>query len=328
MLAAIDKDALMNDLLESLRFGFIERPAAASRPGKVTLVGAGPGDPELLTMRAWRTITQARIALIDALVSKEILDLLPRDAERIDVGKRCGGKAVPQNDTIALMLSLARSGRSVLRLKGGDPMIFGRGGEEAQALAAAGIAFEVVPGISAAQGAAALAGMPLTHRDHAQAVVFATAHLRDDAGPRPGRFREAPAPSGTSEHGERKGTGSARRVHLDWELLARPRQTSVIYMGVLALPEICAALTQHGLPAGTPAAVVLDISRPTMRTVAGTLETLPARAAAAAVRPPGLIIVGEVVALAEQLAPALHAAASVEQAAEIPVGVAFARQRA
>jgi uroporphyrin-III C-methyltransferase len=260
----------------------IDRPAdAASAPGKVTLVGAGPGDPELLTMRAWRAITHARTVLIDALVSQEILDLLPHHAQRIDVGKRCGGKAVPQQDTIALMLSLARSGKPVLRLKGGDPTIFGRGGEEAQALAAAGVPFEIVPGITSAQGAAALAGMPLTHRDHAQAVVFATAHVRDDA-------------------------GAAHRVELDWELLARPHQTTVIYMGVLSLPEICAALVRHGLAASTPAAVVQDISRPTMLTVTGTLETLPARAAAATVRPPGLIVIGGVVGLSEQLAPAVE----------------------
>lgn len=270
----------MNDLREPLRF--IPRATASGAPARVTLVGAGPGDPDLLTVRAWRAITQARTVLVDALVSDEILALLPREAERVDVGKRSGNHTLPQEQIIALMIRLARSGKPVLRLKGGDPTVFGRGGEEAQALAAAGVPFELVPGITAAQGAAALAGMPLTHRDHAQAVVFATGHLRND--------------------------GGQRRVDLDWDLLARAHQTVVIYMGVSALPEICAGLMRHGLPGSMPAAVVEDIARPGMRRVTGTLDNLPQRATAAAVRSPALIVVGEVVALSEVLVPVLGAA--------------------
>lgn len=272
----------MFDLHPSLHFA--AGSPAAGRPAKVTLVGAGPGDPELLTVRAVRALGQAQVALIDHLVSEEVLDLLPPAAERIDVGKRAGLHTVPQDEIIALMLRLARAGRPVLRLKGGDPYIFGRGGEEAQALAAAGIPFEVVPGISAAQGAAALAGIPLTHRDHAQTLVFATGHLRRDGG-----------------------SGEARALDLDWELLARPRQTVVVYMGVGALPLLCEQLIAHGRNADTPAAVVERIARAGMRTIAGTLRTLPELARAQRVRPPALIIVGEVVALHTELSTELSA---------------------
>jgi uroporphyrin-III C-methyltransferase len=216
------------------------------------------------------------VVLYDQLVGADILDLLPQEADRIDVGKHAGRHTLPQEQIIELMVGLARSGRPVLRLKGGDPYIFGRGGEEAQALAAAGIPFEVVPGISAAQGAAALAGIPLTHRDHAQALVLATGHLRADG----------------------------QDLDLDWPLLARPQQTVVIYMGVGALPRICQQLVAHGLASDTPAAVVENIARAQMRTVTGTLQTLPALAAEAAVRPPALIIVGQVVALHDTLAAA------------------------
>ena len=267
----------MNDLLNLALHPPAATGGAPPRPGKVTLVGAGPGDPELLTVRAWRALRHAQVVLYDQLVGSEILDLLPADADRIDVGKHAGHHTLPQEQIIELLLNLARAGRPVLRLKGGDPYIFGRGGEEALALAEAGIPFEVVPGISAAQGASALAGMPLTHRDHAQALVFATGHLRAD------------------------GHGQGRAVDLDWELLARPRQTVVIYMGLAALPEICHQLAAHGLPAGHPAAVVQDIARPSMRTVTGTLATLPQRVQDAGLRPPALIVVGEVVRLHHQL---------------------------
>jgi len=266
----------LSDLHLSLHLAPTPPPPAAGRPAKVTLVGAGPGDPELLTLRAVRALREAEVVLIDQLVSDEVLDLLPPSAERIDVGKRAGHHTLPQDQIIALMLRLALAGRPVLRLKGGDPYIFGRGGEEAQALAAAGVPFEVVPGISAAQGAAALAGMPLTHRDHAQTLVFATGHLRGD--------------------------GEQRTLDLDWELLARPRQTVVVYMGVGALPLLCERLIAHGRGADTPAAVVENIARAGMRTVTGTLRTLPDLARAQGVRPPALIVVGEVVALHEQLA--------------------------
>ncbi|MDL2337813.1 MAG: uroporphyrinogen-III C-methyltransferase, partial [Pseudomonadota bacterium] len=184
------------------------------RVAKVTLVGAGPGDPELLTLKAAKALRAASLVMYDHLVGKEVLDLVPRCADRIYVGKESGHHTLTQDGIIELMVRLARSGRPVLRLKGGDPYIFGRGGEEVQALAAHGIPFEVIPGISAAQGAAACAGIPLTHRDHAGALVFVTGHLRSQ--------------------------GDERVVDLDWPMLARPGQTVVIYMGVGTLPVICA----------------------------------------------------------------------------------------
>ncbi len=270
-------------LLEPLRF----TSSAAPEPGcaaRVTLVGAGPGDPELLTVKAWRALREARVVLYDQLVGDEILALVPADADRIDVGKHAGRHTLPQEQIIELMIRLAQAGRPVLRLKGGDPYIFGRGGEEAEALAAAGVPFDVVPGISAAQGAGALAGIPLTHRDHAQTLVFATGHLRADG----------------------------HATALDWDLLARPHQTVVIYMGVGALSAICRELTAHGRAPGTPAAIVENIARPTMRTVTGTLQTLPGLATKTAVRPPALIVVGEVVALHQTLGrQAPSAAASI-----------------
>lgn len=277
----------MSVIDEPLRFEPATAPAAPA-PAKVTLVGAGPGDPDLLTVRAARALQQATLVLHDHLVADEVLALAPAGAQRIYVGKESGAHTLSQPAIIALMLRLARSGRPVLRLKGGDPYIFGRGGEEAQALAAAGIPFEVVPGISAAQGAAAMAGMPLTHRDHADAVVFATGHLRQDRG----------------------GDGCADAVGLDWDRLARPHQTVVVYMGVGALPVICRELVAHGLPAGTPAATVERATRPDQRTVTGTLATLPMLARLHGVQAPALIIVGGVVSLHAVLAGRAEAAAA------------------
>ena len=259
----------MTALLDPLRFTL--PPAAATTPARVTLVGAGPGDPELLTLKAWRALRQARVVLYDQLVGADILDLLPQEADRIDVGKHAGRHTLPQEQIIELMVGLARSGRPVLRLKGGDPYIFGRGGEEAQALAAAGIPFEVVPGISAAQGAAALAGIPLTHRDHAQSCVFVTGHLTDGS------------------------------CDLDWAGLARPRQTVVIYMGLAGLPQIASQLIAHGLPADWPAAVVSKGTLPGQRVVTGTLATIAEAALAAQLASPCLTLVGEVVKLRELL---------------------------
>ena len=247
-------------------------PTAPVPPGCVTLVGAGPGDPELLTLRAVKALRGARLVLYDHLVSKEVLRYVAEDADLIYVGKESSHHTLPQEAIIDLMVRLARSGRSLVRLKGGDGFIFGRGGEEAQALAQAGIAFDVVPGITAAQGAGAYAGIPLTHRDHAATLVFATGHLRGD-----------------------------NEVALDWELLARPRQTVVIYMGIGTLPTICAELARHGLPADTPAALVEQASLPTQRCITGTLQTLPALAQEHRVRPPALIVIGGVVALQPQL---------------------------
>ncbi|WP_157268027.1 uroporphyrinogen-III C-methyltransferase [Azohydromonas aeria] len=263
----------MSVLDEPLYFGTAphEYPARAAR---VTLVGAGPGDPELLTVRAARALGSASLVLYDHLVSRDVLRLVPEGADLIYVGKESAHHTLPQEDICALMVRLARSGRALVRLKGGDPYIFGRGGEEAQALAAAGVPFEVVPGISAAQAAAAEAGMPLTHRDHATSVVLATGHRRADAGD---------------------------ELDMDWAALARPRQTVVIYMGVSNLGPICARLAAHGLSPETPAALVERASQPGSRRVVGTLQSLPALALLHAVRAPALLIVGGVVTLHQAL---------------------------
>ena len=241
-------------------------------PGHETLVGAGPPDPELLTLRAVKALRGARLVLYDHLVGKEVLRYVAEDADLIYVGKQSSHHTLPQESIIDLMVRLARSGRSLVRLKGGDGFIFGRGGEEVQALAEAGIAFDVVPGITAAQGAGACAGIPLTHRDHSATLVFATGHLRGD-----------------------------NEVALDWEAQARPRQTVVIYMGMGTLPIICRELVRHGLPDSTPAALVEQASLPGQRCITGTLQDLPALAQQHRVRPPALIIVGDVVALQPQL---------------------------
>ncbi|MGE5116212.1 MAG: uroporphyrinogen-III C-methyltransferase [Betaproteobacteria bacterium] len=262
----------MSQLEQARHFGPPDRA-----PAKVMLVGAGPGDPELLTLKAARAIAAARTVLYDHLVSDAVLALIPPDADRIDVGKESARHTLPQGAIIELMVGLARSGRPVLRLKGGDPYVFGRGGEEAEALAAAGVPFEVVPGISAAQGAAAAAGIPLTHRDHAARVVWVTGHLR---------------------------AGTDDPLALDWPTLARPGQTLVVYMGLATLPILAARLIHHGLPAATPAAVIERATLPGQRTLVGTLCTLPALAQAADVRSPSLIVVGGVVALQRQLGPA------------------------
>ncbi|MBX3641653.1 MAG: uroporphyrinogen-III C-methyltransferase [Rubrivivax sp.] len=265
----------MSVLDEPLRFDAAAAGPPA-RPAKVSLVGAGPGDPELLTLKAARALQACSLVMYDHLVGKDVLDLVPRQADRIYVGKEAGRHTLTQAGIIELMVRLARAGKPVLRLKGGDPFIFGRGGEEAQALSAHGIPFEVIPGISAAQGAAAAAGLPLTHREHAGTLVLATGHLC-------GGDADAPA--------------------LDWAQLARPRQTVVFYMGVAALPQICAQLIHHGLPPDTPAAVVEQATLPAQRTIVGTVQTLPTLALVHQVSAPALIFIGGVVALHEQLAP-------------------------
>jgi uroporphyrin-III C-methyltransferase len=267
--------------LDETRYFSASAPDAGALPARVTLVGAGPGDPELLTLKAAKALADARLVLYDKLVSKDVLRLVNPQADLIYVGKQSGHHTMPQHEIIDLMIRLAKSGRSVLRLKGGDPYVFGRGGEEAQALAAAGIAFDVIPGISAAQGMAACAGIPLTHRDHAMQVVFATGHLREDGG---------------------AGDG-ARTLDLDWACLARPHQTVVVYMGVATVGIVCSELARHGLPDDTPAALVENATLATQRTVAGTLRTLPTLARTHAVRTPALLVIGGVVALREQLAP-------------------------
>jgi uroporphyrin-III C-methyltransferase len=254
-------------------------PPAGTPPGPraalVTLVGAGPGDPELLTVKAATALRRASLVLYDHLVSPAVLALVPEGADRVYVGKESSNHSLSQRTIIELMLRYARAGRPLLRLKGGDGYIFGRGGEEAQALAEAGVPFEVIPGLSAAQGAAASVGIPLTHRDHAATLVFATGHGRDDGDP-----------------------------GLDWAALARPRQTLVVYMGIGTLARSCEQLIAHGLPADTPAAIVERATLPGERCLTGTLGSLPSLACTEQVRPPALVIVGQVVSLQPLLARA------------------------
>ncbi|MFA6313155.1 MAG: uroporphyrinogen-III C-methyltransferase [Sterolibacterium sp.] len=240
-------------------------------PGKVYLVGGGPGNPELLTLRAAHLIASAQTIVYDNLVGKGILELIPVDTERIYVGKQAGNHTLPQDEINALLVRLALAGKSVVRLKGGDPFIFGRGGEEIEKLRQHGVPFEVVPGVTAASGMAAYAGIPLTHRDYAQSCTFVTGHLKDGG------------------------------VDLDWPALTRPRQTIVIYMGIGALPEICRQLTAHGLAATTPAAVVQNATLAQQRVVCGTLASLPEKVVGSGIAPPALIVVGEVVLLGEKL---------------------------
>ncbi len=240
--------------------------------GRVFLVGAGPGDPDLLTVRAARLLAHAEVVVYDHLVGDAVMDLLPARAERIYVGKERSNHSIAQEDLNSLLIRLAREGQQVIRLKGGDPFVFGRGGEELQALAAQGIPFEVVPGITAACGVASYAGIPLTHRDHAQSCTFVTGHLKDGG------------------------------CDLDWAALVRPRQTVVIYMGLGSLADICAQLIAHGLAPTTPAAVVQQGTTLDQRVVDGTLTDLSERVAAAGLRSPCLIIVGDVVRLRGELA--------------------------
>ncbi len=239
--------------------------------GEVYLVGAGPGDPELLTLRALKLMQCADVALYDNLISPEVLDLLPPTTERIYVGKRRANHTMRQEEINALLVHHARAGKRVLRLKGGDPFIFGRGGEEIDTLSENGIAFEVVPGITAALGVAAYAGIPLTHRDYAQSCVFVTGNLKDGS------------------------------MDLDWPALARPRQTIVVYMGLTGLPLLCAKLVEHGLKPAMRAAVIQQGTSETQRVVTGTLKSLPRLAADAKLHGPTLIIVGDVVRLRERL---------------------------
>ena len=224
--------------------------------GMVHLVGAGPGDPDLLTIKAHHLLLRADVVVYDRLVSPEVLAMARRDAERIYVGKRRANHCVPQDEINERLIALARAGKSVVRLKGGDPFVFGRGGEEIEALTAAGVAVEVVPGITAALGCAASASVPLTHRDHASTCVFVTGHLKD-------------------------GT-----VDLDWPMLARPRQTVVIYMGAGSVPAIARQLVQHGLPASTPVALFENGTTDRERRVVGTLSTIERQAARAALTGP------------------------------------------
>lgn len=239
--------------------------------GKVYLVGAGPGDPELLTLKADRLIQCADVVVYDNLVSPAILARIPLSVRRIYVGKKASRHTIPQGELNGLLVRLAQEGALVVRLKGGDPFIFGRGGEEMEVLVEAGVPCEVVPGITAASGCAAYSGFPLTHRDHAQSVTLATGHLKDDS------------------------------VNLDWPALARPGQTLVFYMGVLGIQDICSQLITHGLAPDTPVAVIENGTRPDQRTVQSSLAHLPWAMAEAGITPPALVVVGSVVQLREKL---------------------------
>jgi uroporphyrin-III C-methyltransferase / precorrin-2 dehydrogenase / sirohydrochlorin ferrochelatase len=239
--------------------------AEPRREGLVSLVGGGPGDPELLTIRALRCMQQADVVLHDSLISNDVLALCRRDAKLIDVGKRGGGVSTRQEAINELMIERARHGERVVRLKGGDPFIFGRGGEEVESLIGAGIAFEVIPGITAASGCSTYAGIPLTHRDWAQSVRFVTGHLKD-------------------------GT-----VNLDWPELARPEQTLVIYMGLSGVRFICENLIANGMDPETPAAVVAKGTMPDQRVVRAPLHALPEAVSGAHLTRPTTIIIGRVV---------------------------------
>jgi len=244
---------------------------APCEQGEVFLVGAGPGDPDLLTFRALRLMQRCDVVLYDRLVADDILELVRRDAERIYVGKRPDNHTMFQEDISALMVKLAKDGKRVLRLKGGDPFIFGRGGEEIEMLAEHNIPFQVVPGISAAQGCSTYAGIPLTHRDHAQSCIFVTAHGRDGV------------------------------LDLDWQVLTRKNQTVAVYMGLSSLKVLSEGFASHGVNPDTPAAIIDNGTRPNQRIVTGTISDLYQKATEAKFTGPSMIIIGGVVTLRDKL---------------------------
>lgn len=257
---------LMENLLEAAA-----RDGDKPPPGEVYLVGTGPGDPDLLTFRALRLMQQADVVLYDRLIGDGILNLVRRDAERIYVGKLPNDHSVPQEEIGKMLIRLAQEGKRVLRLKGGDPFVFGRGGEEIEALSENGIAFQVIPGVTAAVGCASYAGIPLTHRDHAQGCVFVTGHEKDG------------------------------KLNLNWKSLIQPRQTVVVYMGLSSMGAITAGFLANGADPATPAAVIENGTRAGQRVITGTLESLTEKTASAGIKSPALIIIGSVVSLRDKL---------------------------
>lgn len=244
----------------------------AAPKGEVYVIGAGPGDPELLTLKALQLMQQADVVVYDYLVSDEIMELVRRDADLICVGKRMGDHSVEQHDTNQMLVRLAKEGKKVCRIKGGDPFIYGRGGEEVQVLAEHQVAYQIVPGITAAAGCAAYAGIPLTHRDHAQAIQFVTGHCKKDG------------------------------QDLDWRSLAQPHQTLAVYMGVVKSPYIQAKLIEHGRAHNTPVAIIENGTRKNQRVVTGHLGQLSQLIDQHAIVSPALLIIGEVAQLHSQLA--------------------------
>ncbi|NMM37828.1 MAG: uroporphyrinogen-III C-methyltransferase [Glaciimonas sp.] len=248
-----------------------DTPQHESQTGVVYLVGAGPGDPDLLTLRAVKLLQHADVVVYDNLVSEDVVNFARHGAQRIYVGKEKSRHTMPQEKINQLLVTLAKEGKKVVRLKGGDPFIFGRGGEELEVLVEHAIPFEVVPGITAANGVSCYSGIPLTHRDYAQSCLFATGHLKDGS------------------------------LDLDWQSLTRKNQTVVIYMGLGALAEIARQLIAHGMPANMPAAIIEKGTTRDQKVVTGTLETLPDLLRTLGLKSPCLIIVGQVVALQKRL---------------------------
>jgi uroporphyrin-III C-methyltransferase / precorrin-2 dehydrogenase / sirohydrochlorin ferrochelatase len=269
--SAVVRDVQANQLpqAEQRLTQLLEQPL--NNAGEVYVVGAGPGDPELLTLKALQLMQQADVVVYDYLVSPQIMDLVRRDARRICVGKKAGAHSVPQQDTNQLLIELALAGHKVCRLKGGDPFIFGRGGEEIQALLPHKIAFQVVPGVTAAAGCAAYAGIPLTHRDYAQSVQFVTGHCRPD-GSEP-----------------------------DWASMRQVNQTLVIYMGLMKAAHIQQQLIDAGRSANTPVAIIENGSRRDQRIVSGELSQLAGLIEQHQLQSPALLIIGEVVRLQQDL---------------------------
>ncbi len=265
-----DKEGAGKRLEQEIEAGSGKETEELAR-GEVYLVGTGPGDPGLLTFRALRLMQRADVVLYDRLVSQEIMRLVRRDAERIDVGKQQGNHTMPQNNINQLMVDLAQKGKRVLRLKGGDPFMFGRGGEEIEELTRHGVPFQIIPGITAAVGSAAYAGIPLTHRDHAQSCLFVTAHGREG------------------------------KLDLDWKALVRPAQTIVVYMGLSNLKNLTEGFIRHGADPETPAALVDKATRPDQQVIVGSVQTLHEKVEKSGVRGPAIIIIGDVVKLHPQL---------------------------